>query len=119
MFCFDTYESGTRLANFGAIIPEKLICFSGGGAPTAALMVTESPEWIWKFKGAAANVLCAHYQSISPHGITKNPYVRLPTGQIWLRSKCVFLNKRVVNNTAEERWKARENGGNGRVFLPV
>lgn len=45
---FYTHESATRLASFGATIPEKLICFSGGGAPTSALIVTESPEWIYK-----------------------------------------------------------------------
>lgn len=39
-----TYESAALLASFGAVIPEKLICFSGGGAPTAALIITESPE---------------------------------------------------------------------------
>lgn len=47
-YLFYTHESATRLASFGATIPEKLICFSGGGAPTAALIVTESPEWTYK-----------------------------------------------------------------------
>lgn len=40
----NAYLSPARLANFGAITPEKLICFSGGGAPTDPLMMTLSPE---------------------------------------------------------------------------
>lgn len=52
IFFTNTYESPTRLASLGATIPEKLICFSGGGAPTAALIVTESPEWICEQKPA-------------------------------------------------------------------
>lgn len=40
----NTYTSPARLTNFGAVIPEKFICFSGGGAPTDARIITESPE---------------------------------------------------------------------------
>lgn len=41
-----SYESPARLANLGAVIPEKFICFSGGGAPTDPRIITESPERI-------------------------------------------------------------------------
>lgn len=40
----DIYASPARRANFGAVIPEKLICFSGGGDPLKPRMITESPE---------------------------------------------------------------------------
>lgn len=42
----NTYASVLRLANLGATMFEKKICFSGGGAPLGALMMTESPERI-------------------------------------------------------------------------
>lgn len=47
-----TYWSPALRANFGAMIPEKLICFSGGGAPVGPLIITESPERIWNFTDA-------------------------------------------------------------------
>lgn len=36
--------SPALLPNLGAITPEKLICFSGGGAPFKPLIITLSPE---------------------------------------------------------------------------
>ena len=39
-----THGSVARRASFGAVMLEKLICFSGGGAPTAARITTESPD---------------------------------------------------------------------------
>lgn len=35
-----------RRASFGAVTPENAICFSGGGAPESALIITESPDKI-------------------------------------------------------------------------
>lgn len=45
MGVFD-YLPTARLANFGAVIPENEICFSGGGAPKVPRIITESPERI-------------------------------------------------------------------------
>lgn len=42
----NTYGSITRLASLGAKTFEKLICFSGGGAPLGARIITESPDRI-------------------------------------------------------------------------
>lgn len=42
-----TYESPgppALLANLGAVIPDKIKGFSGGGAPEGALIITESPD---------------------------------------------------------------------------
>lgn len=43
MFVY-TYVSPARRANLGAITPDRLSCFSGGGAPEEPLMMTLSPE---------------------------------------------------------------------------
>lgn len=40
----DTHVSPARRASLGAITPEKLNCFSGGGAPDDPRITTESPE---------------------------------------------------------------------------